>query len=190
MRKRNILKNNGGYTLVELLAFTSIIVIVSGLIVGILYSTLRGGNKTKATNDVSQNGNYALSVISNTALIARDVTKVGGVDVSDCTIKKQGTSIEFEQEDGSLVSYACDASSQSIASASGSTTGYLIDNTSTKVDPATCNFSCFQSTGNPYSAPIISVAFTISQKSSSALFENVASGQYKTSVTMRNYSPR
>lgn len=183
-------QSKNGYTLVELLAFTSIIVIVSGLIVGILYSTLRGGNKIKATNDVSQNGNYALSLISNAALIARDVTKVGGVDVSDCTTKRQGTSIEFEQEDGSLVLFACDAATQSIASSSGTVTGYLIDNTSTKVDPATCNFTCFQATGNPYSAPIISIAFTISQKSSSTLFENVASGQYKTSVTMRNYSPR
>ncbi len=183
-------QSKNGYTLVELLAFTSIIVIVSGLIVGILYSTLRGGNKIKATNDVSQNGNYALSQISNTALIATNVTKVGGAAISDCTTKKQGTSIEFQQEDGSLVSFACDQSTQSIASASGSTTGYLIDNTSTKVDPATCNFSCFQATGNPYSSPIISITFTISQRTSSTLFENVASGQYKTSVTMRNYSPR
>ena len=189
MRKQIDDKQNG-YTLIELLAFTSIIVIVSGLVVGILYSTLRGGNKTKATNDVAQNGNYALSVISNTALIAQDVTKVGGNSISDCTTKRQGTSIEFEQADGSLVSFACDPGTDSIASASGSTTTYLIDNTTTKVVAASCNFSCFQSTGNPYSSPIISIAFTVSQRSSSTLFENVASSPYKISVTMRNYSPR
>lgn len=178
-----------GYTLVELLAATAIIVIVSGLIIGVLYSTLRGGNKTKVTNDVAQNGNFALSVISNTALLAKSVTKVGGVAIPDCSTPQAGTSIEFEQEDGSLVGFSCDAGTSSIASSSANVTTYLINNDSVKVDPATCSFTCLQSNNNPYSNPIISASFTVSQRSSTAVLENNASSTFSTSVTMRNYNP-
>ncbi len=179
----------GGYTLVELLAVASIIVIVSGLIVGVLYSTLRGGNKTKVTNDVAQNGNYAMSIISNTALLARSVTEVGGVSISDCTTERQGGSIEFETEDGNLVRFVCDGATSSIASISGAMTNNLIDVNAVKVDAATCSFSCVQNNANPYSAPIIKIGFTVSQRSGT-VFENVASSSFNTSVTMRNFSPR
>lgn len=183
-----LLASSRGYTLVELLAVTSIIVIVSGLIVGILYSTLRGGNKTRVTNDVSQNGNFALSVISNTAILSESVTKVGGVAISDCTTLRSGTSIEFKQADGSLIAFSCDGATQSIASTSGTVTTYLISNNSVKVDPSTCTFSCLQNNANPYSQPIISASFTVSQRSSGT-YENTASSPFNTSVTMRNYSP-
>jgi prepilin-type N-terminal cleavage/methylation domain-containing protein len=181
-----------GYTLVELLAVTSIIVIISGLIVGILYSTLRGGNKTRVTKDVAQNGNYALSVIANTALLSDSVTQVGGTPVTDCTVEKKGSSIGFEQLDGSEVTFSCDqidAQTKSIASISATTKSYLIDNSTVKVDPSKeCSFSCIQTNG-PYDAPIISATFTISQRASTATFESVASSTFNTSVTMRNYNP-
>lgn len=189
LRHRNLHPKNG-YTLVELLAVTSIIVIVSGLIVGILYSTLRGGNKSKVTNDVAQNGNYALSIISNTALLAESVTAVGGNPVADCTTSREGSSIEFEQSDGSRLMFSCDADSQSIASQSGEMVHHLIDNNSVKVDPATCSFTCFQDNNNPYASPIIGVSFTVSQRADSTVFENVAQSVFKTSVTMRNYNPK
>lgn len=178
-----------GYTLVELLAATAIIVIVSGLIIGVLYSTLRGGNKTRVINDVAQNGNYALSVISNTALLASSVTKVGGVDITDCSTPKSGTSIEFKNADGSLVSFSCDIATSSIASSSANTTTYLIDNSSVKIDPATCDFTCKQTNNNPYANPIISASFTVSQRNASSSFENAASSTFNTSVTIRNYNP-
>ena len=208
MRKNTISKhkisNCRGYTLVELLAVTSIVVIVSGLIIGILYSTLRGGNKSKVTNDVAQNGNFALSIISNTALLASNVISVNQTSISDCTNSSEnianfpsnpdgypsGTSIEFERVDGSLVAFSCDASSQSIASSSATANqNYLIDNNSVKVDPASCSFTCVQPDSNPYAQPIISVSFTVSQRSG-AVFENVASSTFDTSVTMRNFNPR
>lgn len=179
-----------GYTLAELLAVTSIIVIVSGLIVGVLYSTLRGGNKTRVTNEVSQSANYALSVISNTAINAESVTEVGGASVSDCTADPVGDSIEFELRDGQRVKFECDASSESIASISASTTTYLLDNNSVKITPSTCSFSCSQPNANPYSQPIITVSFSVSQRGTNATFENVASSSTSASITMRNYNPR
>lgn len=195
---RNSRRRRAGYTLIELLAVTSIIVIVSGLIVGILYSTLRGGNKTRVTNDVAQNGNYALSVISNTALLAKSVIKIGGkeigVDIPDCGTEQTGQSIEFGNNDGSTVEFSCDDAKSSIASKSGELTTYLIDNNSVKVvydpvDPSSCSFKCYQSSGNAYSQPIISASFKVTQRSQSTTAENVASSVFSTSVTMRNYNP-
>lgn len=188
-------KRNTGYTLVELLAVTSIMVIVSGLIAGVLYSTLRGGTKTRSTNDVAQNGNFAMSVISNVAYTAQSVTKIDGNDIADCATPKKGKSIEFEQADGSSISFLCDAGKNSIASQSGTTTSYLIDNSTTQVDlsdPAkdNCSFTCTQSNNDPYAQPIIQISFTVSQRSSSTLFENLASSPFSTSVTMRNYNPK
>lgn len=174
----------------ELLAVTAIIVAISSLIAGILYSSLRGGNKSKVTNDVSQNGNYALSVISGTILDARAVTKIGGSAISNCTLTPNGTSIELQRQDGSLISFLCDSQTNSIASTSGQTTTYLIDNNSVKVDPATCSFTCKQSNSDPYASPIIDIVFTVSQKQTTSAFENVGTSTFNTSVTMRNYNPR
>ncbi len=185
-----LLSYSRGYTLVELLAVTSIIVIVAGLIIGVLYSTLRGSTKTKVTNDVAQNGNYAISVISNTAILADSVTKVNGVDISDCTTLQTGKSIEFKSSDGSTVEFSCDPVEESVASTSAGVTSYLIDNESVKVPQATCSFSCLQPNGSPYDQPIISAEFVIEQRASDALFENVASSKFDTSVTMRNFNPR
>lgn len=179
-----------GYTLVELLAVTSIIVIVSGLIVGVLYSTFRGGNKTRVTNDVSQNGNFALSVISNTAILSDDIVQMDGNPVTDCTTQIEAKSIEFQQQNGNTITFACDDATDSITSTSEGTTSYLIDNSTVRVDYNSCNFTCFQSNNNPYSLPIIGVTFTVSQRSAATTFENVAQSSFKTSVTMRNFSPR
>jgi type II secretory pathway pseudopilin PulG len=175
---------------VELLAVTGIIVVISGLIAGILYSSLRGGNKSKVTNDVSQNGNYALSVISGTILDAKSVTKIGGVSISDCTLTPKGTSIELQQQNGALISFLCDDQANSIASTSGQTTTYLIDNNSVKVDPSSCSFTCKQANSDPYASPIIDIVFTVSQKQTTSAFENVGTATFNTSVAMRNYNPR
>jgi len=192
------IKNNNfqsGYTLVELLAASSIIVIVSGLIVGILYSTLRGSNKTKVTNDVAQNGNFALSIISNVALNAEDVTRIGTIAIADCTIPQTGNSIEFQKADGEQVTYSCDSGTESLISSDGTTTTNLIDNNAVKVkidalNPNVCSFTCSQNNANPYSQPVINVKFTILQRNTTAVFESAASSSFDTSITMRNYNPR
>lgn len=196
--KNRKIKNNKlqkGYTLVELLAASSIIVIVSGLIVGILYSTLRGSNKTKVTNDVAQNGNFALSIISNAALNAEDVTRIGANAISDCTIPQTGSSIEFQKTDGTAVTYSCDAATESITSTVGTTSTYLMDNDAVKVkidplNPNVCSFTCSQNNANPYSQPVINVKFIVFQRNTTAVFESAASSSFNTSVTMRNYNPR
>lgn len=182
------MNNNKGYTLVELLAVTTIIVIVAGLIAGILYSTLRGGNKSKITNEVAQNGNYALSIMSNTILLSESVTQVNGVPVVDCANSPSGSSIQLKQSSGALVTFAC--LNDTIASISGITTTYLIDNNTVTSDDATCSFTCKQTGGNPYAVPIIDIKFTLSQARLNATSENSSNAVFTTSSTMRNFNPK
>lgn len=177
-----------GYTLVELLAVTGIIVAIASLIAGILYSSLRGSNKSKVTNDVSQNGNYALSVISGTILNAGSVTKIGGAAISDCTLTPTGNSIELQQQNGALISFLC--TNDSIASTSGQTTTYLIDNKSVMVEATGCSFTCKQGNSDTYASPIIDIVFTVSQKQTNPAFENAGTATFNTSVSMRNYNPK
>src|SRR3989344_8884037 len=115
--KQSIMKKKGpalsdrseskGYTIIELLVVISILVILSGIISGILYSTLRGSSKTKITTEVAQNGNYAIGVISNILVSSRGVAKVNGADITDCTTPKKGPSITVKNIDGDETTFAC-----------------------------------------------------------------------------------
>jgi hypothetical protein len=51
-----------------------------------------------------------------------------------------------------------------------------------------CNFSCSQITGDPYSVPIVSFEFTVKEKVA-GLFESQSSAAFKSSVSLRNFSP-
>lgn len=185
---------NKGFTLIELLAVTAIIVIVSGLIVGVLYSTLRGGNKSKVTNDVAQNGNYALSVVSQAVILAESVVAMNDELIEDCSVPITASSIEFKQANGESMRFACEEDSI-IQTIGQNAPIHLMDKNSVKVtyepnNPASCSFTCEQTNGNSYSQPIIRIGFTVSQKSSTNLFDSIATSAFNTSVTMRNYSPK
>lgn len=181
--------NNRGYTVVELLAVTAIIVVMAGLIAGALASTLRGGSKTRITSDVSQNGNFALSVISNTIINSESVTSIGGNSISDCINSPSGSSITLKQSDASLLTFSCTSNNIASQSANFSTT-YLIDSDNLEVDAASCSFRCRQENGDPLAIPIIDVSFTLNQKGSSGTFETKSSALFSTSTSMRNYNPK
>lgn len=194
MKIRTIFKNNKGYTIVELLAVATIIVVIMGLIAGILGSTLRGGSKTRITNDVSQSGNYALSIISNAIINSESVTNVGGIAYSDCTTNNQsatnptGTSITLKQSDNNLVTFSC--VDNTIASQSADQTVSLIDSGTLQVDSSSCSFTCRQENDDAFANPIIDVSFTLKQKTTQGAVDTSASSVFSTSVSMRNYNPK
>lgn len=164
-----------GYTLIELLAVVGILVTLGGILSGILYSTLRGNNKSTITTAIAQNGNYALSVISNIILSSDNTASCTGQDVS---------SLQFYRGDGGITTLACDTANKTISSNSAS----LINMNVVQVD--TCHLRCSQPSGDPYALPIIYVEFTLGQIGSPLFFESSSSGVFKTSVSMRNYNPR
>ena len=189
-------KSNKGYTMIELLTVIGILVVVSGIIAGVFYSTLRGTSKAKITTTVAQNGNYALSVISNVIIASNAVTAIGQLTqtsdppFTDCTASPIGQSIDLRGADGTSTTLSCNGGVDGTIS-SGSAS--LIDNTQVKInttDSANCYFKCIQSANNSYNIPVIEVGFTLSDKqSSNSFFENKSSGIFKTSVSLRNYTP-
>ncbi len=176
-----------GYTIVELLAVMTIVVVVSGVIAGILYSTLRGGSKSKITSDVAQNGNYAISVITQTIIQSQDVTSVGGTPITSCITSPTGTSIDLTQSDGSTITFSC--SNNTVASTSAQITSSLIDTSNLEVDATTCTFKCRQDNNNPVAIPVVDVAFSVKQKGSVTNPDAKSTANFSTSTSMRNYNP-
>lgn len=179
-------KSQQGYTIIELLTVVGILVVISGLIAGILYSTLRGSNKTKVSTAVAQNGTYALSVIADSVVSAYSVTAINGNPIIDCTASPSGKIIALKKSDGSTISFSC--ANNTIASGSAS----LLDTSQVKIDTSSlsnCYFYCYQPNSDPYSTPIVGFGFTITDKNTSTLLENKASSTFNTSVSLRNYRP-
>lgn len=186
MAELNKVKFQKGYTIIELLTVAGILVVISGLIAGILYSTLRGSNKTKVSTSVAQNGTYALSVISDAIVSAYSVTAINGNPIADCTASPSGTIIALKKSDGSTISFSC--ANNTIASGSAS----LLDSSQVKIDTtniANCYFYCYQPNSDPYSTPIVGFGFTVTDKNTSTLLENKSSSTFNTSVSLRNYRP-
>lgn len=183
MRKRiPLIENGAGYTLVELLAVVTILVILAGIISGIIFSTLRGSNKTRITTEISQNGNYVLGVLSNIISSSTSVTKISGQEISDCTASPFGSSITLRNGDGTETTISCSAGNIQ----SGSTP--LINTGEVRVKDNSCKFTCSQKSSDPYSIPLIDIEFTLEDQNA-ILFENKASSLFKTSVSIRNFAP-
>jgi len=191
-------RSEKGYTVIELLTVAGVMVIIGGVLTGIIVSTLRGTNKTQTSNAIAQNGNYALSVISNIlvssdAIIAlRDSSGVILDQDGDCTSQPNpiGNEIDLRRIDGGITTLACD--NQTIASESASMSVSLLDTTKVRIDTSslsTCYFKCIQEEDDPYSAPSIEVGFVLTSQNQSGAIENTGTADFKTSVKLRNYAP-
>lgn len=183
--------SNRGFTIVELLAVVSILVVISGIITGVLYSTLRGSNKVKITTELSQNGTYALGFITRAVSDSRSVTRIGTTQIGilenegdklDCTESPSGKSITFKRLNGSTTSFACVGTDVQVDGVS------LINTDQIQSDYATCNFECTQNTDDLYAIPIIKITLKLSDKSAAAP-ESRASSTFETSVALRNNLP-
>lgn len=179
------MKNNLGYTIVELLAVTAIIVIIGSLITGIFYSTLRGSNKAKVFNTVSKNGNYALSAITDIINSSVNIESISGEKIVDCVNSNSGDSITFKRIDEGFTTISCVNDRQAISSTSAETEIDLTDSSQVKVEY--CVFTCVQS--NKYSKPRIDIDFMVSQKLDPKINEGSSAAIFKTSISLRNYNP-
>ena len=178
-----------GFTIVELLTVVGILVIISSILAGILYSTLRGGNKTSITTAVAQNGNYVVSAISNLIISSQSVVQVGGVPFTDCTASPSASSISLKGYDGGVTILSC--SGGTISSQSGTMTPVsLIDTNQVQIDSSSpCLFYCStQISGDPYSLPIVGFEFTLTDKSSTFL-DSKAKARFNSSASLRNFNP-
>jgi type II secretory pathway pseudopilin PulG len=179
--------NNKGYTLVELLAVIVIMITVGTVIMSILVSALRGGNKSQTTNQVRESGNYVISQMSKMITFAKHLDGLSTDNIkydSNCVLKVVSPAptpipyqyIKFTAFDGGQTTFSC--SGGNIAS----NTAALID-TSTLV-VTNCTFICTQpSISIP---PTIDISFTLNEKINSSFSEKKASIPFETSITIRN----
>lgn len=190
-----------GFTIIELLVVTGILVSLGGLVSGLLVATLRSTSKTKVTTAVSQNGNYALSVITeivrnSDAIVVSTGNPPTYTSNGACSLPSApvaGTSqITLHRADGGYTQISCNGNT--IASASAATLGNITNSIAltdqSQVSVPSCIFSCQQS--DIYTPPIVSVNFSLNDINASAGFEKRLSSPYSfsTQVALYNYSPQ
>lgn len=181
-----LLRDSRGYTLVEMVTVGLILVTITGVIAAVLTSTLRGTNKSKVTSSVSQNGNYALSVISNIFISTKGVEAVEGNPVVDCSANPSGISMMVTRSDGGTTLLSCDLNSDPPTISSNGAT--LIDTSVVQVDSDKgCHFSCIQN-NNAYSAPLLEVGFSLKQKGRTGFSDSSSTQDFTTQVLMRNFT--
>lgn len=195
------MKNQQGYTLVELLASIIVIIIVGTIVVSIFVSGLRGTNKTTSVNSATQNGNYALSQMVK---MIHGVKTFEGMSsnssdyITDCTATSPPNEptptpthyqyMKFLGLDGGETVLACSYSlsgKETIASISASGTVSLLD--FENVTLSDCYFTCKQA--DITEPPIVGINFSLNKSNSGNLFENQASASaipFSTSTTFRN----
>ncbi|MEK7450907.1 MAG: prepilin-type N-terminal cleavage/methylation domain-containing protein [Patescibacteria group bacterium] len=188
------MKNNKGFTLVELLAVAVVMVVVSVIVTATITSSLRGTTKTNTINDVRQNGNYAIAQVSKMIEYAKSFNGVSNDNVafvSNCVdstppltptpTPSQYKYIAITGFDNGQTIFGC---SQNNVNTIASNSAFLIDTSLVSVDA--CSFTCERA--RITDPPIIGINFSLSKNTTSSLFENKASISFKTSVKMRNLS--
>lgn len=180
-------KKNNGYTLVEALVVMIVLITVGGLIFSVLYTTLRGTVKTDTVNNLTQNGDYTMSLMTN---LIRNAQNFGGVSNNGITyqpgcvapIVGSGTPtpspasykyIKLNNFDGGTTVFSCTGSS--IASNSA----ILID--TTNINLTACSFTCSQN--SLFAPPTIGISFTMDSKNGG---NTGATQTFNETVSMRN----
>lgn len=183
--------SRAGYTIAEVLGVIFVLVIISGVVVGIISSTLRGASKARVLTSVSQNGQYVTTVIANMISDSRNVTQVNGTDIDDCTTSPTSDtaptptpsgskpSITLSRIDGGKTVISCDSSG--VIASNGAS---LINTNFVRV--TSCTFTCTQLTQDPYSVPIVNVKFTLAPINAA---DSNSSLDFNTSTSLRVYSP-
>lgn len=186
MRKKQLGKIRG-YTLIELMIVMLLLVLVGSLIAGILSSTITGAAKSKIVSDLGQNGNYALSLITDVIINAQDlqsVTDASKTTYQTCTPEGiPAKSLQLQGFDGGITTLACDDTGLDPTYTISSNSASLLDTSRVKLIAGSCTFTCVQA--DPYSIPRIDIVFQLTNASGSAFMDTIS---FSTSVAMRNQS--
>ncbi len=185
---------NRGFTLIELTIVMGIFIVVGTIIVSILSASFRGNTKTRVTNDISQNGNYALSIMTNLLLNSKRLESIvpssgtcSSISNPTCcsSTGTQGKSITLQGLDGGTTILTCeDTGGNPALYKISSNSASLTDPSLVRLSPSgTCSFTCTQS--DEYSPPRIDIVFTL-QNAEVAAGDSQDSANFRTSVSLRN----
>lgn len=172
---------NSGFTLLELLTVIVVLIAIGTIIGAILFSSLRGTNKTNTITNVRQNGNYAISLMSKAI---RDGARLDSP--YPCVTPVATSSVSLITATGSKTVFSCDLTSSphAILQKNGTDEPASILDTNI-VFLESCSLTCNQSSSsNP---PTIGINFTLTQNGT-PFYEKQATISFQTSITMRNPS--
>lgn len=162
-----------GFTLIEVLVMVGVFLAVSVVIIGILFSTLRGGAKTTSLDQVKLNGDFAISLMSKSIRNAKSLTNAPGC------IGSTPNTVEIVGSDDSAVIFSCEATT---ISQNGSPILNTGQSGSVELVSGTCNFSCSSSGVTP----TITIKFKLTTPGSASFIESKSTVDFETSVTLRN----
>lgn len=174
--KIKLIKNTSGFTLVELLAVVAVLGVVGSILFSVLFTTLRGSNRSDSLGLVSRNGNTALSQISKMIQFAKSLEVPTTCYINDTETSVATDSVKIRNFDNNITEFSCVNNTISSNSAS------LLD--TTQVRTTSCSFTCTQ--GTAYDTPTITISFTVAKVGENLLFENSATLPFETTVSLRN----
>lgn len=184
------LSTSSGFTLVEMLAVAGILVILSVVVGGILVATLRGSNKTRITTAAAQNGNYMLSVLTNTLTNSKEFGYDNGAGRQTSCVTASPPSavpiskIQVKNFDDTTTEIECkDLRDGLTITLNGES---LINTSEVVVSSCAQAFTCRQT--DEYSPPSVGLNLTLIQKNAtSTFFEQQTEASFRTSISIRNY---
>lgn len=187
------MKNTAGFTLIELLVVSGILVAVSGIIGGILFSTLRGTETTRSKTLVAQNGNYAITSMSEIIKRARNITGVytgtpPSESFTDCTSSPEGTHMSLQMPEGQEVILTCNYDDRNVIASTSASTGvtYNLTNDALVTTPGSCKFACYQS--SQFSSPRVEIQFTLGRLNGDGDIVPNTEESFHTQINIRNFN--
>lgn len=196
MKKFNLFKFKGGYTLIEVIAVVTIIGIALPSIFSIIYVIVREQAKILAITKTKSEGDYAFNIIDNLLRNSAVTIQTSSDPLNNSTNRcnDPATSPSYSPINGSNF-YIKDkygnlsrlyttadgkiASDSSILNASS-------ELTSSKV--IVTNFAISCTTRSKFSSPVISISFKVQYNTISTRPEDIASLNYQTKIKIRNLS--
>lgn len=191
--------NSKGYTLVELLAVILVLVSVGGIIIAIVTTSFRGGNRSINVNQVRQEGNFALTQMSRTIRYAEgfDGVSIDGSANSytkNCIVAVPPSPtpmpapikykhLKITSFDGGVITFSCKDGVLDLTNVISSNSDNLISTAKVSLVEDSCYFICNQESAA--SSPIIDINFTL-VPSNQKFVENTLTVPFQTSVILRN----
>lgn len=173
-------KFQAGFTLLEILVVMTVVGLLGSMIVVIFFNSLRSSNKSNAVIQLRQNGNYALTQITN---VVRFAKKVGAPICYDIN-PSAGKTLTVTSVDDVSTTYTCPPNaSGTLTFSNGTTTSPLFDKNVIKV--AACAFTCQQE--SLVTPPVIGINFLLTTGANTNASETTASLPFSTTITLRNY---
>lgn len=166
------MKKEAGFTLVELMVVVVVVATVGTMVVNLFVINLRASAKSKALTNAKQNGDYALSVMERMIRNAQEVK-------SYCpAVGATSSSLQIVNPDKGITNFDC--SGVQIASNSG----IFLTSNQLAVKSGSCSFFCLKPQGKP---AVVTVKFTLGQKSSYLGTELKAEVPFETTISTRTY---